>query len=92
MRRDYLFWGTVLILLGGLLFINAAGIPLPGGVHPMQLFWPSIMVLLGVWILLGYFLRGGRKPGFVTTAKMINFFKRENAKYDGVDWGKDGLA
>ena len=41
---------------------------------------------------LGYFLAGKRTPGFVTTAKMINFFKRENAKYENVDWQKDGLA
>jgi hypothetical protein len=58
MRRDYLFWGTVLILLGGLLFLNSAGVRLPGGIHPMNLFWPSVLILLGVWIMAGYFLRG----------------------------------
>lgn len=58
MRRDYLFWGLVLVLLGGLLFVNAAGIPLPGGMHAMELFWPSILVLAGAWILLGAFWRG----------------------------------
>ena len=58
MRRDYLFWGTVLILLGGLMFLNSAGIRLPGGIHPMNLFWPSVLILLGVWIMAGYFLRG----------------------------------
>jgi hypothetical protein len=57
-RRDYIFWGTVLILLGGLMFANAAGIQFPGGINAMQLFWPSVLVLLGVWILSGYFLRG----------------------------------
>jgi hypothetical protein len=58
MRRDYIFWGAVLILLGGLMFANAAGIHLPGGINAMQLFWPSVLVLLGMWILSGYFLRG----------------------------------
>ena len=29
MRRDYIFWGAVLILLGGLMFLNSAGIHLP---------------------------------------------------------------
>ena len=58
MRRDYIFWGAVLVLLGGLMFLNAAGIRLPGGISAMQLFWPSVLVLLGVWILSAYFLRG----------------------------------
>jgi len=58
MRRDYIFWGVVLILLGGLLFLNNANIRLPGGVSPMQLFWPSVLILLGGWVIFGYFLRG----------------------------------
>jgi hypothetical protein len=58
MRRDYIFWGAVLILLGGLMFMNAAGIRLPAGINAMQLFWPSVLVLLGGWIMVGYFLRG----------------------------------
>jgi len=58
MRRDYIFWGTVLILLGGLMFLNSADIRLPGGINPMQLFWPSVLILLGGWIMFGYFLRG----------------------------------
>jgi hypothetical protein len=58
MRRDSIFWGAILILLGGLLFLNSAGIRLPGGINPMQLFWPSVLIVLGGWFLLGYFLRG----------------------------------
>ena len=58
MRRDYIFWGTVLILLGGLLFLNNAGIRLPRGINPMQLFWPTILILVGGWIIFGYFIRG----------------------------------
>ena len=58
MRRDYIFWGMVLILLGGLMFLNNADIRLPGGINPMQLFWPSALILLGGWIMVGYFLRG----------------------------------
>jgi len=59
MSRAYLFWGSLLILLGGLLFVNAAGISLPGGVQAMQLFWPSALILFGVWVLLSTFWRGG---------------------------------
>lgn len=58
MRRDYIFWGVILILLGGLMFINAADIRLPGGINPMQLFWPTVLILLGLWVIFGYFLRG----------------------------------
>ena len=58
MRRDYLFWGTILILLGGLMFLNTADIRLPGGISPMQLFWPAVLILLGVWVMAGVFLRG----------------------------------
>ena len=58
MRRDYIFWGAVLILLGGLMFLNTAGVRLPGGLDAMQLFWPSVLVLIGVWVMFGYFLRG----------------------------------
>jgi hypothetical protein len=58
MRRDSIFWGAILILVGGLLFLNAAGIRLPGGINPLQLFWPSLLIGLGGWIILGYFFRG----------------------------------
>jgi len=61
MRRDYLFWGTILILLGGLMFLNSAGIRLPDGINAIQLFWPSILILLGSWFILGTFLRGSAK-------------------------------
>jgi hypothetical protein len=58
MRRDFIFWGAILILLGGLMFLNAADIRLPGGINPMQLFWPSVLILLGGWVMFGYILRG----------------------------------
>ena len=58
MRRDYIFWGVVLILLGGLMFLNATDIRLPRGISPMELFWPSLLILLGAWVMFGYLLRG----------------------------------
>jgi hypothetical protein len=58
MRRDTIFWGAILILLGGLMFLNAADIRLPGGINAMRLFWPSVLILLGGWIMFGFFLRG----------------------------------
>ena len=58
MRRDTIFWGAVLILLGGLMFLNAADIRLPGNINPVRLFWPSVLILLGGWVMFGYFMRG----------------------------------
>lgn len=62
MRRDYLFWGFVLILLGGLMFLNSANIRLPGGINAMRLFWPLLLLLAGVWIILGVILGGRSGP------------------------------
>lgn len=62
MRRDHIFWGTILILLGGLMFLSSAGIHLPGGMNPLELFWPSVLILLGTWIMMGVFLKG--KPDY----------------------------
>jgi len=58
MRRNQLFWGVILLFVGGLMLLNAMGIRLPGGMRPTELFWPAILILAGVWILFGVFLRG----------------------------------
>lgn len=58
MRRNQLFWGVILLLVGGLMLLNSMGITLPGGMRPMDLFWPAALILAGVWILFGVFLRG----------------------------------
>jgi hypothetical protein len=49
MRRDNLFWGTALILLGVLLFLQTQG-------YIQNIFpflWPVALILVGAWILLG---------------------------------------
>jgi hypothetical protein len=58
MRRGYLFWGAVLILLGGLLFLQALGIRLPGGGDAMGYFWALLLIMLGVWVVVGVFSDG----------------------------------
>lgn len=58
MRRSQLFWGFILLLVGGLMLLNAMGIRLPGGMSPMDFFWPLALILAGVWVLFGVFLRG----------------------------------
>ncbi len=58
MRRNQLVWGVVLLLIGGLMLANAMGIKLPNGMSPMELFWPAVLILGGIWVLVGVFLRG----------------------------------
>lgn len=52
MRRGELFWGTLLVLLGVLFFLQAAGY-ITGDVWSW--FWPIVIIALGAWILLGGF-------------------------------------
>jgi hypothetical protein len=51
MRRDSIFWGSALILVGVLLFLQAEGII--GNVF--QYFWPLALILVGGWIILGVY-------------------------------------
>ena len=51
MKRNNIFWGTALIILGGLFFLQAQG--LIGNVFP--LIWPLALILFGVWIILNVF-------------------------------------
>ncbi len=53
MRRGEFFWGFLLILLGVLFFLNAAGV-LRGDVFGW--FWPFAIIAVGIWILLGGFM------------------------------------
>jgi hypothetical protein len=58
MRRNQLFWGVVLLLVGGLMLANEMGIKLPNGMSLMELLWPMVLIFGGVWVLVGVFLRG----------------------------------
>jgi cell wall-active antibiotic response 4TMS protein YvqF len=51
MRRDSIFWGSALILVGVLLFLQTQGII--GNVF--QYFWPLALILVGGWIILGVY-------------------------------------
>lgn len=50
MRRGELFWGTLLVVLGVLFFLKAAGY-LPGDVFGW--FWPLLVIAIGLWVLFG---------------------------------------
>ena len=58
MRRHQLVWGIALILFGGLMFANAMGIRLPNGMSLIELFWPFVLILGGIWVLASVFFRG----------------------------------
>ena len=51
MRRDSLFWGIALILLGVLLFLQTQGIIN----NVFEYLWPIAMLLLGIWLILGVY-------------------------------------
>jgi len=57
MRRGELFWGGLLVVLGVLFFLKAAGY-IVGDVFSW--FWPLLIIAVGVWILLGGLYRRSR--------------------------------
>lgn len=61
MRRNQLFWGVILLLLGGLMLANEMGIKLPNGMLLTELFWPMLLIFGGLWVLVGVFFRGNVK-------------------------------
>lgn len=58
MNRNQLFWGSVLILVGGLLLAGEMGVTLPNGNSLMSIFWPLLLIGFGIWVLLSVFMRG----------------------------------
>jgi hypothetical protein len=52
MRRGSIFWGGILIILGGLFLLQAQGLIK----DVMGWFWPLLLILMGVWILASRFL------------------------------------
>jgi hypothetical protein len=57
MRRGQLFWGIVLLLIGGVMLANEMGVRLPNNMSLMQLFWPLALIFAGGWVLVGVFFR-----------------------------------
>ncbi|HEY5729158.1 MAG TPA: hypothetical protein VIS72_03850 [Anaerolineales bacterium] len=59
MRRDNIFWGSVLILLGGLFFLQRGGyIP---SIAPY--LWPLALILFGGWLILSVYWRSEPSAG-----------------------------
>jgi hypothetical protein len=57
MRRGSIFWGGIIVLLGLVLLVDQV---LPG-FNAWGVFWPLVLILLGVWFLFGRNLVG--RPG-----------------------------
>ncbi|MBI5353731.1 MAG: hypothetical protein HZB50_13900 [Chloroflexi bacterium] len=57
MKRNQLVWGFILLLVGLLMLAGEMGVRLPNGTTPMDLFWPLLLLLAGVWVLVGVFAR-----------------------------------
>jgi hypothetical protein len=53
MKRDNIFWGTVLIIAGVLLFLQTQGIIN----DVLRYFWPLALILVGGWIILNVYWR-----------------------------------
>ncbi|HVF24695.1 MAG TPA: hypothetical protein VNA23_02335 [Anaerolineales bacterium] len=53
MRRDNIFWGGALILLGVLLFLQARGIIS----NIFTFFWPIALILAGGWMIMSVYWR-----------------------------------
>lgn len=51
MKRDNIFWGGVLILVGILLYLQGQGIIS----NVFRYFWPLALILVGGWIILGVY-------------------------------------
>lgn len=54
MRSSTLFWGAILILAGALFLFSNLGIL---SIDVGAILWPLIIILIGVWMLVGVFMR-----------------------------------
>ena len=53
-KRANLFWGSVLIILAGLLLLRQMGV-IAGDIFGY--FWPLLIIAFGAWLIVGYFAR-----------------------------------
>ena len=59
MKRDNIFWGSALILLGLLLYLQTQGII----TNVFTYFWPLALILVGGWMILNVYWRPTRSAG-----------------------------
>src|SRR5512133_1776434 len=56
MRRDNIFWGIVLILVGALFYLQTQGYI----TDVFKYFWPLALIIVGAWIILGVYWKPER--------------------------------
>ena len=54
-KRSSIFWGLLFIILAALLLLSQQKI-LKGNIW--EYFWPAALILVGLWMVTGYFFRG----------------------------------
>lgn len=68
MRRGSIFWGLVLVILGGLFLLQARGLI----TEVLGWFWPLLFILLGIWVLTERFLPRLAGEGEMFTLQLQN--------------------
>ena len=51
MGRGTIFWGSLLVIVGGVLLLDNLG--LLGGINIWGVIWPLVLIAIGVWIIWG---------------------------------------
>lgn len=77
MKRDSLFWGGALILLGVLLFLQTQGIIN----NVFQYFWPVAMMLVGIWLILGVYWKPAPMSGETFTIPVESAMQKINYSF-----------
>jgi hypothetical protein len=77
MKRDSLFWGGALILLGVLLFLQTQGIIN----NVFQYFWPVAMMLVGIWLILGVYWKPAPMSGETFTIPVESTMQKVNYSF-----------
>lgn len=75
MKRDNVFWGVALLLLGILFLLQAQGVI----TNVFTYFWPLALILLGGWIILSVYWRPARSA---EETFAISLGTAKNAKFE----------
>lgn len=73
MRKNRIFWAVILVAAGFLLLANNLGL---FNINLWRLFWPTMLVILGVWFLVGTATGTGE---FVMEESSVDLGKAKNA-------------
>jgi hypothetical protein len=78
-RRGNLFWGSILIILAGLLLLKQMGV-IAGDIFGY--FWPLLIIAFGIWLIIGFFSRnqpvGGEKVSIPLEGAASAFIKLDH--------------